>query len=47
MDKEEKLISDAYNLGDLKFEKPSAELLKMLAEAGRTLSKRISALIFD
>lgn len=33
MNKEEKIISDAYDSGGLELEKPSDELLRMLAEA--------------
>jgi len=40
MDKEEKLISDAYDVGDLRLENPSSELLEMLAEAGENTFKK-------
>lgn len=40
MDKEEKLISDAYDLGDLRLENPSPDLLQKLAEAGENTFKK-------
>lgn len=38
--KEEKLISDAYDRGDLKLNKPSAELLRKLSEASENTFKK-------
>ena len=40
MDKEEKLISDAYDLDDLRLENPSPDLLQKLAEAGENTFKK-------
>jgi predicted DNA binding CopG/RHH family protein len=40
MNKEEKILSDAYDRGELKLEKPSKGLLKMLAEAGENTFKK-------
>ncbi len=40
MDKEEKLISDAYDLDELNLENPSSELLQKLAEAGENTFKK-------
>ncbi len=40
MNQEEKLISDAYNRGDLKLEEPSPQLLSMLSAAGENTFKK-------
>lgn len=40
MDKEEKILSDAYERGDLDLEDPSDDLLEMLAEAGESTFKK-------
>ena len=40
MDKEEKILSDAYDRGKLKLEDPSDELLQLLAEAGENTFKK-------
>jgi predicted DNA binding CopG/RHH family protein len=40
MDKEEKLISDAYDLDELSLENPSSELLQKLVEAGENTFKK-------
>ena len=40
MDKEEKILSDAYDRGKLKLEDPSDELLQMLAEAGENTFRK-------
>ena len=40
MNKEEKILSDAYDRGELKLEKPSKDLLEMLAEAGENTFKK-------
>jgi predicted DNA binding CopG/RHH family protein len=40
MNKEEKILSDAYDRGELKLEPPSNDLLKMLAEAGENTFKK-------
>jgi predicted DNA binding CopG/RHH family protein len=40
MDKEEKILSDAYDNGKLKLEDPSDELFQMLAEAGENTFRK-------
>jgi predicted DNA binding CopG/RHH family protein len=40
MDKEEKELSEAYESGKMKLEKPSDELLSMLARAGENTFKK-------
>jgi predicted DNA binding CopG/RHH family protein len=40
MNKEEKILSDAYDHGKLKLEDPSDELLQMLAEAGENTFRK-------
>jgi len=40
MDKEEKELLDAYESGKLKLEKPTEELLEMLARAGENTFKK-------
>ena len=40
MDKEEKILSKAYDRGNLKLKNPSQELLRMLAEAGENTFKK-------
>ena len=40
MNKEEKVLSEAYNKGDLKLEIPSSELLDMLKSAGENTFKK-------
>ena len=40
MNKEEKILSDAYDNGKLKLEDPSDELLQMLAEAGENTFRK-------
>ena len=40
MDKEEQILSDAYDNGKLKLEDPSDDLLQMLAEAGENTFKK-------
>jgi len=39
-DKEEKLISEAYDRGDLKLDEPSADLLRKLSEASENTFKK-------
>ena len=40
MNKEEQILSDAYDRGKLKLEDPSDELLQMLAEAGENTFRK-------
>ena len=40
MNKEEKVLSDAYDRGELKVEKPSSALIAMLAKAGKNTFKK-------
>jgi len=40
MNKEEKILSDAYDRGKLKLEDPSDDLLQMLAEAGENTFRK-------
>lgn len=40
MNKEERILSEAYDQGDLKLETPSRELLDMLASAGENTFKK-------
>jgi len=40
MDKEEKILSDAYERGALDLEDPSDDLLEMLAKAGESTFKK-------
>ncbi len=40
MNKEEELLSEAYNRGEMELENPSTELLDMLAHAGENTFKK-------
>ncbi len=40
MNKEEKMLSDAYDRGELKVEKPSSDLIAMLAMAGENTFRK-------